>query len=194
MADHPGAICETQACHDFAATIKASLAPNYTEIDPCDDFASYVCDGWTAAHPLASSETGKRYAKRRPSPRLNNEQKAISQFSLLRDSNVEFLRALLDGPYPGDPDAAGTANRLNFELMQGAYRACMNTDDAAAAGLSPLRDLLARVLPPATTMPDRYASVSGLTNVLAGLKRETGVDALVSAYVRVSKCGDMRDP
>lgn len=61
--------CTTQACKDFAKSINQNLAKNYTDIDPCSDFAQFVCGGWEETHTYRPDQSGK-------SPHINDTHAA----------------------------------------------------------------------------------------------------------------------
>jgi hypothetical protein len=43
-------LCLTPACVHAASELLYNLAPNYKELDPCDDFEELVCGGWRDKH------------------------------------------------------------------------------------------------------------------------------------------------
>uniref|UniRef100_A0A224YEA8 Gluzincin n=1 Tax=Rhipicephalus zambeziensis TaxID=60191 RepID=A0A224YEA8_9ACAR len=47
-------VCETEVCHERAKLLQRSINKS---IDPCDDFFSYVCDGWIKDHPIPDTDT-----------------------------------------------------------------------------------------------------------------------------------------
>lgn len=160
-------MCTTAACTEFARVINENLASNYSEIDPCDDFATYVCGGWQDTHTY------------RP------DQSSVTAFSLLSDENNAIMRAILENPYPGNSSYSGandTANRENFAKMQTTFNACMDLDAIKQAGVTPLKDLFNDLPGAAVT----YGHTGDLTDSLIWLAQH-GVSALVSAGTGVSK-------
>ncbi|GME64811.1 putative endothelin-converting enzyme protein [Neofusicoccum parvum] len=154
-------VCTTAACTEFARVINENLASNYSEIDPCDDFATYVCGGWQDTHTY------------RP------DQSSVTAFSLLSDENNAIMRAILENPYPGNSSYSGandTANRENFAKMQTTFNACMDLDAIKQAGVTPLKDLFNDLPGAAVT----YGHTGDLTDSLIWLAQH-GVSALVSA-------------
>ncbi|KAF4545502.1 Endothelin-converting enzyme protein [Lasiodiplodia theobromae] len=152
--------CTTQACKDFAKSINQNLAKNYTDIDPCSDFAQFVCGGWEETHTYRPDQSG------------------VNTFSVLNDENTEILRTLLENPYPDNSSYSGaneTAHRENFEKMQAAFNVCMDQDTIKKAGVKPLQTLL-NELPSS----QQYGSDDSITNTLIWLQKY-GVDALVSS-------------
>jgi hypothetical protein len=51
-----GPLCTSTQCTNFAQSIKANLAANYTAIDPCEDFSTYVCGGWRDKHDYRADQ------------------------------------------------------------------------------------------------------------------------------------------
>jgi endothelin-converting enzyme len=43
-------LCLTPACVHAASELLYNLAPNYKELDPCDNFEELVCGGWREKH------------------------------------------------------------------------------------------------------------------------------------------------
>ncbi|KAF6841440.1 peptidase family m13 protein [Colletotrichum plurivorum] len=130
-----GRFCTTPVCLEIASGILSSLAPNYTEIDPCTDFDKLTCAGWQAKNvPRA----GRGYA---------------SSFDVNADV---VLKNILESPYHSGPDAgfvsAGLteeqipADQENFKLITDAYNACLNITTIEAVGLQPLMDFIDQVV------------------------------------------------
>lgn len=151
-------MCTTPACIDFARTIKENLAHNYTDIDPCTDFATYACGGWAARHQLRPDQAG------------------TDSFSVLGEENQAIVRSLIENPYPENHMYTGaneTANRDNFAKMQTAYDACMDEDMIKKAGIEPLKQLL-------DNLPGHTAD---LTDTLVWLGRR-GIGSLLTIDTR----------
>ena len=55
--ENAGEVCNSETCKSYADGIKANLAKNYTQIDPCTDFSAYACDGWTDTHNWRPDQT-----------------------------------------------------------------------------------------------------------------------------------------
>ncbi|XP_037526870.1 neprilysin-1 isoform X2 [Rhipicephalus sanguineus] len=47
-------VCETEVCRKRAKLLQESINRS---VDPCDDFFSYVCDGWNKRHPIPKDES-----------------------------------------------------------------------------------------------------------------------------------------
>ncbi|KAH7028639.1 peptidase family M13 [Macrophomina phaseolina] len=159
--DDANGVCTSPACTEFARVINENLAANYSEIDPCADFAEYVCGGFEA--------------KNSPRP----DQSAVNAFTQLDDQNKAILRAILESPYPDNSSYTGandTANRANFAKLQSAYEACMDEDTIEQAGLEPIQNLL-NDLPGSSVA---YGHTGDLTDALIWLRRHQ-VSAIVDA-------------
>lgn len=159
-------VCTTPACTEFAQVIRDNLAKNYTDINPCTDFAEYVCGGWQDSH------------KYRP------DQSSVNSFSVLADENNAILRSILESSYPKNSSYSGaneTANRKNFAKMKTAFNACMDEDSIKKAGIEPLKDLLDN-MPGAEAL---FGHSGSMTDTLVWLSRH-GVEALVGTGTTVS--------
>ncbi|KAK2031791.1 peptidase family M13 [Colletotrichum zoysiae] len=150
-----GSVCTTPACIEIASDILLSLAPNYTNIDPCTDFDQLACAGWNSRHAPGAG------------------QGRISSLGEISRTNSVVLKDILEGPYPTGPDVGYLTASLskdqvsvdqdNFKLIVTAYNACLNNTAVEAAGLRPLISLIDRVaaaFPVANTTEDRARKVS----------------------------------
>ncbi|KAK0707299.1 endothelin-converting enzyme [Lasiosphaeris hirsuta] len=124
------ALCMTPACLELAAEFKNNLAANFTAIDPCTDFEEMVCGGWRDRNPLPAG------------------QGQLSTITIMSDRGYTTLRDILEGPYPAGSNhshfsprnlarAAVSVDQLNFDTMQRAYNACMDTAARSEAGFAP---------------------------------------------------------
>jgi hypothetical protein len=52
-------VCETEACKTFADSVIAGRAKNYTDVDPCTDFATYTCANWWDTHDFRADQSSK---------------------------------------------------------------------------------------------------------------------------------------
>ncbi|OLN97175.1 Endothelin-converting enzyme 2-like protein 1 [Colletotrichum chlorophyti] len=137
-AEASGSFCTTPTCLALASEIITSLAPNYTDIDPCTDFDKLACEGWRSTHV----PTGGRGQ--------------ISSLGVMDNSVMVVLRNILEGPYRIGPDAGFLSTSLskeqiaidqeNFKLITDTYNACMNKTTVDAAGLKPLLSLIDSVV------------------------------------------------
>jgi hypothetical protein len=57
-----GPMCTTTQCTNYAQSIRANLAPNYTAIDPCEDFSTYVCGGWRQKNDYRADQACKLFS------------------------------------------------------------------------------------------------------------------------------------
>ena len=54
-----GVLCESPECILAAANIFQFIAPEELDIDPCDNFNSFVCHNWEQSHDLPSGISGE---------------------------------------------------------------------------------------------------------------------------------------
>jgi endothelin-converting enzyme len=52
-------VCETEACKSFADSVIAGRAKNYTDVDPCTDFAAYTCANWWDTHDFRADQSSE---------------------------------------------------------------------------------------------------------------------------------------
>lgn len=103
----------------IAGDVTAAMNP---EVDPCHDFYEYACGGW-----LATTE--------RPA----DQARWARSFSVIRESNREFVRTVLEeaAADPGDDPDRGKIGAF--------YGACMDEEAIDARGLEPLEGVLASI-------------------------------------------------
>ncbi|QDS78081.1 hypothetical protein FKW77_003728 [Venturia effusa] len=176
----PGPICTTSQCTDYAARIKGNLASNYAELDPCDDFDKYVCEGWRAKHPFKPDES-----------LLNTGFLLLG--SIIKEENTDILHQILEGGYVGNASQAPAKIAIakeNFGKMKIVYNTCMDEAAIKAYGIKPMRDLFdqfEKIYPAAG--PEPSADKEGLTKALVWLSK-IKIDAVLSAAVGI----DDKDP
>jgi len=122
-------ICLTPECVLASAEIISSRSPNYADIEPCDDFRAYMCEGFDNSHDL------------RP------DQSDVGTLSVLAERGQALLRRLLEAPSTSAKSAgkASSADKANFEKLQDAYVACLNETTIKAKGAAPLINILKKV-------------------------------------------------
>ncbi|KAL8826961.1 MAG: hypothetical protein Q9170_007205 [Blastenia crenularia] len=123
-------ICLTPACVVAAAGILENMSPEYKNIDPCQDFNTYVCGGWEQTHDL------------RP------DQESVSSGSVMYEKSQQTLRHLLESPYSQSQSASSSSNSADeviFGKIQSAYNACIDETTIRSQGSRPLIDVLRRI-------------------------------------------------
>ena len=181
-----GSICLTPGCVLAASEIIQNMSPNLEAVDPCQDFRTYVCEGWDIKHDL------------------REDQSDLFTGTIMHDDSQLLLRHVLESPFPKALMAKDTTSvdEENFDKLQKAYNACLDESKAKAIGSAPLLDILLRIeeLFPATRphqdfdsfpkMPSQqqkglwYSGENELSNVIAYLM-EIAVDAIVSIGIDV---------
>lgn len=163
------AVCLTPACQQLGAEYYKHLHPNHASLDPCTNFDELVCGGWIDTHQL------------RP------DQGQASTMSVMDETIEAKLRAILEGPYPGESShshfsprnleqrTALSLDQENFNRMQRAYNACMDEPAISALGVRPIVEILDGLQPqfePLTGQGDlswiaEYAKHNGIGWVLS---------------------------
>ena len=93
-----------------------------TTCSPCKDFYRFSTGGWSDRTTIPESES------------------SVGSFSLLADSNREFLRSMLDRL--ASAKRAGSATE---QLLSAHWTSCMDSAAAEKAGLSPIQPILAGI-------------------------------------------------
>lgn len=165
-------VCDTDSCKKFADSVIAGRAKNYTDVDPCTDFATYTCANWWDTHDFRA------------------DQSNIGVLSIMSDVNTALMRSILESPYPSNTtNSTGYAtgdslDQQNFNKMIAAYDSCMDVEAIEKAGAKPLQDILGAF--------DALASSNGtvdLTEKLIWVQRYGG-----SGLVQASVTTDDKNP
>ncbi|KAH7384402.1 endothelin-converting enzyme 1 [Phaeosphaeria sp. MPI-PUGE-AT-0046c] len=167
-----GDVCDTEACKSFANSVIAGRAKNYTDVDPCTDFATYTCANWWDTHDFRA------------------DQSNIGVLSIMSDVNTALMRAILESPYPSNTTinstyATGDADNLdkeNFAKMIAAYDSCMDVSAIDAAGAKPLQEIL-------SAYESGSSNSTDLTDKLIWVQRYGG-----SGFVQASTGADDKNP
>lgn len=180
-------ICLTPACVLAASEILENISPNYHEIDPCNNFDQFVCEGWAEKHDLRA------------------DQGSSFTGTIMAENSQQILRHLLESPYPIESQNIEThsvAKQKIFVKLHDAYEACIDEGKIRDLGSSPLISVLRNVeeLFPVKKPHDTAGAFPMLSNQgQKGLKFEgenqlsktmtyltrIGVSALVNFYVGV---------
>lgn len=123
-------VCLTPACVIAAAGIMENMSPKYKDIDPCEDFNRYVCEGWEQRHDL------------RP------DQDSVSSGSVMYEKSQQTLRHLLEAPYSDFEvvrSSGDRADRAIFNKIKSAYDACIDEATIRDHGSLPLLEVLRKV-------------------------------------------------
>lgn len=137
QANHPGdpagqsdSICLTPACVIAAAEILQNLSPRHHEIDPCENFDKFVCEGWEEKHDLRA------------------DQGSIFTGTIMEESSQQILRHVLESPYSDAHSmvaTSSTAEQEIFRKLHGQYEACMDEKKIKEIGVSPLLGALLKI-------------------------------------------------
>lgn len=122
----PMSLCTTPGCVLAAAELIRDMSPNYDQIDPCQDFHRFTCEGFGRTHSI------------RP------DQVSIQTLSIMSETAQAVLRQVLESPYAQE-SSRHFAELENFQKLQTAYNSCMNETAIKEKGNTPLLDLLAKL-------------------------------------------------
>ncbi|KAF5020804.1 hypothetical protein F66182_7164 [Fusarium sp. NRRL 66182] len=155
-------ICTTPSCIHIASDILGSMALNYTDIDPCQDFTQYACGNWASQNDIPP---GSGY---------------VVSLTLAEQHAYSAARGILESPYPAGGDAGyitvnltkeqTKADKENLAKIQDAYQACTNYDALEKEGLDGLSAFAKSIVDmfPATSASNRTrVDPTALGNVLA---------------------------
>lgn len=120
------AICLTPGCAVAAVELIRDMSPNYKQIDPCQNFQTYACEGFDRSHDLRA------------------DQDRIGTLGLMSENAGTVLHQILESPV-SELTISSDAAKANFEKIHNAYSSCMNKTQLAAVGNEPLLELIARL-------------------------------------------------
>ena len=106
------------------------MSPNYHEIDPCNDFDRFVCEGWKEKHDLRA------------------DQSSSFTGTIMAENSQQILRHLLESPYPINDqriEIHSVAKQKIFGKLHSAYDACVNEERLRDLGSAPLIAILRKI-------------------------------------------------
>jgi endothelin-converting enzyme len=166
-------ICTGSGCVLAAATLLKSLSPKYKELDPCDDFRTYTCEGFDALHEIREDQT------------------SVGSLFLMSEDNQLILKRILESPAPSKTSLFWTASnpdKVIHDKLSDAYQACINETELKNIGSKPLLDLLFQIEDAYPTKKPKRSDTS-LTDV-SYLLDTIGVNGVVGFGVSA----DDKDP
>lgn len=165
-----GDVCLTAECVLAASTLLRNRSPNHANIDPCDDFHTYMCEGYEQTHDIRS------------------DQSTTGTFNQMSEDGQTLLRHILEAPFPNALASGDDAedDKKNFEKLQNGYRACMNESGIEKRGFSPLSDVIAELLNIDEEIASTEQDGKKLAHMLAYLS-SIGVDPLLSLGIQASQ-------
>lgn len=165
-----GDVCLTAECVLAASTLLRNRSPNHANIDPCDDFHTYMCEGYEQTHDIRS------------------DQSTVGTFNQMSEDGQTLLRHILEAPFPHALASGNDAedDKKNFEKLQNGYRACMNESEIEKRGFSPLSDVIAELLNIDEDVASTVQDGKKLAHMLAYLS-SIGVEPLISLGIQASR-------
>lgn len=106
------------------------MSPNSRDIDPCENFDKYVCEGFNDKHDL------------RP------DQGAQNTAFVMAEESERLLRHVLESPYEPEYRASSLdvdADHAIFEKLQDGYVACMDEKRLKEVRSKPLLQVLMKI-------------------------------------------------
>ncbi|KAF4435256.1 endothelin-converting enzyme 1 [Fusarium acutatum] len=148
-------LCTSASCVHIASEILGSLALNYNEIEPCEDFEQYVCGNWAARHEIPAGDI------------------STDGLTLAQENVVSALRQILESPYPTGEDAGwitvnltkeqSKADREIFSKVQDTYQVCTNYKALKEEGLQTLHDVIKTIFELYPTTPSGNKTAANTT-------------------------------
>ncbi|MCJ1294530.1 hypothetical protein MMC34_006088 [Xylographa carneopallida] len=127
VIQEPTPVCTTAGCVLAASELLHNISPNLSNLDPCDDFRAYVCEGWDTRHDL------------------RNDQSDVFTGTIMNEDSQILLRHVLESPFSkavAHTVDANATDQENFEKIQNAYDACMAESVIRKRASSPLLQIL----------------------------------------------------
>ena len=152
------ALCTSPSCVLAAAELIGDMSPNYAQINPCDDFHRYTCEGFDRLHTIRPDQTSS------------------NTLSLMSETAQAILRQVLESPHFTISDDSA-AEQENYQKLKNAYDTCMNETEIETRGNAPLLGLLSD-LQEGSPANKTNSTLEGVDYLLS-----LGVDALISIGV-----------
>jgi hypothetical protein len=91
-------ICTTTACQTAGKLIRDSIN---SSVDPCDDFHTFVCDGWMATHTIPPEKSGTSTFDDLNEELQKNLKEELSESSKVGDADsviyaLDLFKACID--------------------------------------------------------------------------------------------------
>lgn len=141
----------------------------YKELDPCEDFRTYACEGFDAVHEIRDDQTG------------------VGSLGIMSEEGQLILKHILESSSPETTSLFWTASSPDEEIfakMQDGYNACLNETLLKSIGAKPLIELLTelgRIYPVKHTRSSKDTSLTDAVQFLIGRGVRTPISIGVSA-------------
>ena len=120
--------CTTPGCVLASAELIRSMSPNYKNIDPCDDFRTYVCEGFDSSHDW------------------RDDQSDVFTGTIMAENGQAVLRHILESEFSEEfKTLTASVDEENFNKIQDGYVACMDQAKIKEQRAKPLLDLVLKV-------------------------------------------------
>ncbi|CAN7996911.1 unnamed protein product [Ixodes pacificus] len=154
-------VCASKSCQSVSKLINSSIN---SHLDPCDDFYTYVCDGWRRSHSLKSSES-----QRSVFSEVNDRVRSQLHESLLQISGR-------------------TTNNTRIRKLALFYQACTKSLTPEGNGVVSIKKFLRRV---GMAWPDEdvQKNATDLLELLVTLSMTWNVNVLFSYSIKSLSTG-----
>lgn len=148
----------------------------HKDLDPCEDFRAYACEGWDAIHEIRSDQSG------------------VGSLQVMSEEGELILKHILESPAPKATSLFWTASSPDQEIfakIQDGYGACLNESLLKDIGSKPLIDLLTKLgeLYPAkpSNLSRKDTSLTDAVTYLISIGVSTPISIGISADDKVIK-------
>lgn len=110
--------------------LRLTIINRHKDLDPCDDFRTFACEGFDAIHEIREDQT------------------SVGSLQIMSEEGQLTLKRVLESPAPKHVSLFWTASSPDDEIftkMQNSYNACLNETQLRAVGSKPLIDLLVQL-------------------------------------------------
>ncbi|CAN8105308.1 unnamed protein product [Discula destructiva] len=167
-------VCTAAGCVLASSTLLRSISPRYKELDPCEDFRAFACEGFDAVHEIREDQTG------------------VGSLQVMSEEGQLILKRILESPAPKSTSLFWTASSPDQEIfgkIQDGYNACLNESLLKDIGAKPLIDLLTTLGEIYPVKQPKHKKDTSLTDAVTYL-----ISIGVQTPISIGVGADDRDP